>query len=63
MYVLHVRFDSVWLLSTLDRPWEVYQHFDWFWPFAVTGGLSALDRPWEVYQHFDWFWPLQSQEG
>ena len=20
------------LLSAPDRPWEVYQHFDWFWP-------------------------------
>ena len=22
---------KVWLLCELDRPWEVYQHFDWFW--------------------------------
>ena len=32
MYLLHVRFDSVWLLSALDVPWQIYQHFDWFWP-------------------------------
>ena len=31
MYLLHVMCDSVRLLSALV-PWQVYQHFDWFWP-------------------------------
>ena len=34
--LLHVRFDSVWQCLTvkcaLDIPWEIYQHFEWFWP-------------------------------
>ena len=28
MYLLHEMFDSVRLLSALDTPWQVYQHFD-----------------------------------
>ena len=86
--LLHIRFDSVWLLSALhvdiqctlasifwliltlavvgglsalDIPWQVYQQFLLILTLAVVGGLSALDIhvSWEVYQHFDWFWPLQ----
>ena len=53
-------------LSALDIPWQVYQHFYWFWPLPLRG-LSVLhvDIPWQVhvYQHFDRFWLLQSTEG
>ena len=35
-------FDSVWLLSALDRPWEVCQHFDWFWPFHASSPRQCV---------------------
>ena len=39
MYLRHVRFDCVQLLSTLDIPWQVYL----FWPLhAVIGGLTMF---------------------
>ena len=45
--LLHVRFDSVRLLSALDIPWQVYQHFDWFWPLQSQKGqyVNRKDVP------------------
>ena len=49
MFLLHVRFESVRLLSALDIPWQVYQHLTIFHPCShivrIQIHLSSLLLP------------------
>ena len=44
-------------LSALDTPWQVYQHFDWFWPLqSLKGQVNKMEKSyasWYIKYHWN----------